>query len=152
MATAKTAEPRRRPFGLVVLVVIIGFKAALLLLVLVGAYLPDTGPLHRMLAMPFALALSALDQPVVTAVGVALVSLLSIAALGLVAGDRRGWLLAMVLTGIFLLGEIWDFSQGDANQLWMVLDVITVFYLNQTDVQEVVRGVRVDRDDEGAPA
>ncbi len=141
---------RRRPFGLLVLAGLLLLKGLLLLLVLGGAFLPDGGPVRRLLSLPIAIALSAADTPVVTAVGVVVAALLLVAAIGLLRGDRRGWLIAMVMTGLFLVAEIWGFSEGQGNHVWMVLDIVTVFYLNQTDVREMVGALRRETSPEAA--
>ena len=49
-----------------------------------------------------------------------------------------GWLLAMVITGISVAIDIIAFLAGTGSELWMLLNVITVFYLNQRDIRELV--------------
>ena len=69
---------------------------------------------------------------------IAIAVVLVVAAVGLLSLHRRGWLLAMVATGVFVGFDIVAFTAGTANYLWMALNIVTVFYLNQTDVREVV--------------
>ncbi|MFN8629951.1 MAG: hypothetical protein U0838_06390 [Chloroflexota bacterium] len=51
---------------------------------------------------------------------------------------RDGWLMAMVLTGLFVAADISGFVNGNVSYLWMALNIITVFYLNQSDVRGAV--------------
>jgi uncharacterized membrane protein (DUF2068 family) len=125
-----------RPFGLVALIGLLLLKAVLLGLGLVRDDLPDAGPLRRIIALPGALSDALRDTPIVGAVVLVLVALLVVAALGLWGRRRWGWVIAMVVTGLFLATDIWAFSDGRANHLWMLLNVITVLYLNQREVRE----------------
>ena len=47
-----------------------------------------------------------------------------------------GWLLAMLTTGVFIAADIVTFDAGAGHHLWMLLNIATVFYLNQRDVRE----------------
>jgi hypothetical protein len=70
--------------------------------------------------------------------------LLAFAAISLLRRRRVGWLLAMVLTGVFVAVDIYGFLNTTANHLWMLLNILTVFYLNQSDVRETVGAARRD--------
>jgi uncharacterized membrane protein (DUF2068 family) len=63
---------------------------------------------------------------------------LVIAALGMLGRRRTGWLLAMVVTGVFIALDLYSFANNEADHLWMALNIVTVFYLNQRDVRAVV--------------
>lgn len=65
-------------------------------------------------------------------------ALLVIAALGMLSRKRTGWLLAMVVTGVFIALDLYGFATDGADHLWMALNIVTVFYLNQRDVRAVV--------------
>lgn len=65
-------------------------------------------------------------------------TLLVIAALGMLARRRTGWLLAMVVTGVFIALDLYGFANNEADHLWMALNIVTVFYLNQRDVRVAV--------------
>jgi hypothetical protein len=55
------------------------------------------------------------------------------------AADRRvGWLLAMIITGVSVAVDIAAFLAGTGSELWMFLNVVTVFYLNQRDIRQRV--------------
>lgn len=73
------------------------------------------------------------------AAGLLLVSgLLVVSAIAMLAGHRNAWLLAMVLTGAFVAFDIFAFANKGASHVWMALNIITVFYLNQQDVRSFV--------------
>jgi len=148
MTTMSRLDPRlvgsaRRPLGLYVLAGLLGLKAVLLLLVLAGAYLPDAGPLRRAIALPLSILEALRDTPIAAGLVIALAVALGVAGLGLLGRRRWGWLVAMIMTGLFLAADIYAFGEGMANHLWMALSVITVFYLNQAEVRAIV-GVSVD--------
>jgi hypothetical protein len=65
-------------------------------------------------------------------------AVLLVSALMLLAGKRIGWLLAMVITGVSVAIDIIAFVSGSGSELWMFLNVVTVFYLNQRDIRELV--------------
>jgi uncharacterized membrane protein (DUF2068 family) len=127
---------RRRPFTLVVLAALLALKAAILVLLATGVALPAPAWLRQMIGTD----LVALLVTIPGAGGwiLALAALLLLSAVGLMAGRRYGWLLAMVITGVFVASDISGFYAGTTNSLWMLLNIVTVFYLNQSDVREVV--------------
>ena len=127
---------RRQPFALVVLAGLMMFKGVVILLVLRGLVLSDTR-IGDALRLPdlvnreeYRLAFAVVFVP--------LAALLIIAAIGLLAHRRRAWLLAMVLTGVAVAIDIIGFLNGVHSDIWMVLNIVTVFYLNQRDVRELV--------------
>ena len=65
---------------------------------------------------------------------------------------RTGWLLAMVITGLFVAIDIYGYLNSSANHLWMLLNIVTVFYLNQRDVREAVGAAEPVEADRAAPA
>ena len=44
----------------------------------------------------------------------------------------------MVMTGAFVAIDIVSFIGGAQSNIWMLLNIVTVFYLNQRDVRELV--------------
>jgi uncharacterized membrane protein (DUF2068 family) len=141
---ATPAEPsRRRPFALLILIALMATKGALIMLMIVGTFTAADHPVLQ------ALRIESISEAVHTS-NAALVGLLVIAtillmsAVGLLAFRRWAWLLAMVTTGIFIAVDIMGFFAGEANYLWMALNIITVFYLNQREVRV---GVGVASDD-----
>lgn len=65
-------------------------------------------------------------------------AVLVVAALGMLGRRRTGWLLAMIVTGVFIALDLYAFASNEADPLWMALNIVTVFYLNQRDVRAVV--------------
>jgi hypothetical protein len=129
--------PAGRPFGTVVLAVLSLLRAALLLLAFVAPTLPpDLGPLGRILSLPAEIAMAVRDDPVAGAVVAGLIAALTMAGILLWAGRRTGWRIAILVTGFFLLIDLYLASRGQLHTLWMTLDVVAVFYLNQRDVRE----------------
>jgi uncharacterized membrane protein (DUF2068 family) len=128
--------PRRRPFTLVVLALLLVTKAALLVLLATGVSVSTDDQLRQVIGRD----LVALLVTIPGAGGwiLALAGLLLVSATGLMARRRFGWLLAMVITGVFLASDISGFGTGTTNHAWMLLNIVTVFYLNQSDVREVV--------------
>ena len=135
--TVKRDSVSRRPFSLYVLVALIVAKSILLMLVLVGAFANTGLRVGQLMRMPNAEAFIR-DTPGVTAFLFLLAAILLVSALLLLADRRVGWLLAMVITGVSVAVDIAAFLAGTGSELWMLLNVITVFYLNQRDVRERV--------------
>jgi len=149
MSTPPEPNPeRKRPFALIVLAGLLLVKASLLLLVTFGGSLLVGTPLYGLLRMSPELGALIMGSPMSQAVLMALAALLALTAVGLIALRRTGWLLAMVLTGIFVAGDIYAYLNGVANHLWMALNILTVFYLNQADVRAVVGVANRHLDDE----
>jgi hypothetical protein len=143
MAAMTASEPvparrRRRPFALIALAGLLLFKAGLALLLLLGVSLAESGLLADV--MRINPEIGALVEAATISQGLllAIVVVLVIAAIGLLTLHRRGWLIAMVATGVFVGFDIVAFTAGTVNYLWMALNIVTVFYLNQPDVREVV--------------
>lgn len=140
MSSAPAPAPtvtRRRPAALYILVALMVFKSVLILLVLGGAFTLNDGPISDALRMP---GVGAAIRATPGAAGVLIIvaAVLLVSALMLLAGKRTGWLLAMVITGVSVAIDIVAFLAGTGSELWMFLNVVTVFYLNQRDIRELV--------------
>jgi hypothetical protein len=133
--TPPARQPRRRPFTLIVLAGIIVLKAVLIVFVVTGT---GPNPVRDALRLSPELGRAIESLAIANAVLALFVVLLVGSAVGLVARRRWGWLLAMVMTGLFVGSDIAGFFAGTANYLWMALNIATVFYLNQADVREFV--------------
>ncbi len=154
MGTMNSAAPtprrrRRRPFTLIILAALLLLKAVLVFAVVAGTLADETGPLASTLRIP------GLTDQIRAAPGAGLVLILIAAilvasAVGLLLDQRAGWLLAMVTTGLFIAMDIVGFFDGNVNHLWMVLNIVTVFYLNQRDVREGVAAAPPAADAMGA--
>ena len=149
MSTPPEPNPeRKRPFALIVLAGLLLVKASLLLVVAFGGSLLVGTPLEGLLRMSPELGELIMGSSMAQAVLTALAAILALTAVGLIALRRTGWLLAMVITGVFVAADIWAYLNGVANHLWMALNILTVFYLNQADVRAVVGVANRHLDDE----
>jgi hypothetical protein len=141
---------RRRPFALVVLAGLMLLRAALIALVVVGLFYADP---ETFAALPLPDLINDQERAILLAlVLVPLVILLTVSGLGLLAFRRSGWLIAMIVTGMFVLFDIVGWFLGEQSDVWMLLNVITVFYLNQRDVRELVGDVAPAGHVAGEPA
>ncbi len=135
------AATRRKPVTLYILVGLMVVKSILIILVLGGAYSFADGPIGEALRMP-GVGLAIRETPGAAGVLILFAAVLLVSALMLLAGRRTGWLLAMVITGVSVAIDIVAFLAGTGSELWMFLNVVTVFYLNQRDIRELV-GVKL---------
>jgi heme/copper-type cytochrome/quinol oxidase subunit 3 len=121
----------RLPFAVYILAALMAFKGVLLLAVPVALMSTSLGlddPLATLLRQ------SAGIFVVLGGLGIAMIA----SSAALVLRRRTGWLLAMVLTGVFVAGDIYGYLNGTASHPWMLLNIVTVFYLNQRDVRDAV--------------
>jgi hypothetical protein len=112
-------------------------KSILIILVLGGAYSFNDGPIGEALKMP-GVGAAIREAPAAVGALILTAAVLMVSALMLLAGKRTGWLLAMVITGVSVAIDIIGFLAGAGSELWMFLNVVTVFYLNQRDIRELV--------------
>lgn len=126
-----------RPVTLYVLVGLMVVKSILIMLVLGGSLALQDGQIGQALRMP-GVAQFIRETPGATGLLFLLAATLLVSALMLLAGKRIGWLLAMVITGVSVAIDIVAFLSGTGSEVWMALNVVTVFYLNQRDVRERV--------------
>lgn len=63
-----------------------------------------------------------------------------IAAVGLLALHRWGWVLSMALTGLALASELIARYNGYPDDVILLLNVVAAFYLNQRAVRQLVLG------------
>jgi len=131
------ATTRRKPVTLYILVGLMVIKSVLIILVLGGAYTFSDGPVGEALKMP-GVGAAIRETPGAVGVLILVAAVLFVSALMLLAGRRTGWLLAMVITGISVAIDIVAFLAGTGSEVWMFLNVVTVFYLNQRDIRELV--------------
>jgi hypothetical protein len=131
------ATARRKPVTLYILVGLMVVKSILIILVLGGAYSFNDGPIGEALKMP-GVGAAIREAPAVVGALILTAAVLMVSALMLLAGKRTGWLLAMVITGVSVAIDIIGFLAGAGSELWMFLNVVTVFYLNQRDIRELV--------------
>ncbi len=115
-----------RPFGVTVIVLL--HVAALLPLGLTALLLViEQKPVAQTLVRSDAF----------TILGFTLDALGLVAAFGLWRMRRWAWILAMILTGISMVVDITAYMRGTLPYIPMLINVITVFYLNQGEVRRV---------------
>jgi hypothetical protein len=84
---------------------------------------------------------TSLVQVVTSGVGLLVLGLLSTAmALQLFRMTRYAWLFAMSLQGVILFTSLIAYLRQQPNYLLMASGVVLVFYLNQNEIQNVMRG------------
>jgi hypothetical protein len=91
-------------------------------------------------------------NPAVGPIVLAFAGLVVLSVIGMLSRKRIGWLLAMVITGLFVAIDIYGYLNSSANHIWMLLNIVTVFYLNQRDVREAVGAGEPVETDRAAPA
>jgi len=125
---------RLQRFLPVVLIALMATKGILILLMILGAFTTaDTGILR---SLRIESIYDAVHSSNIAIVGLLIIAtILLISAAGLLMYRRSGWMLAMVSTGIFVAVDILGYFAGEANFIWMALNIITVFYLNQREVR-----------------
>ncbi len=80
-------------------------------------------------------------QVVTSGVGLLVLGLLSGAvAFQLLRMIRYAWLMAMSLQGVILFTTLVAYLRQQPNYLLMASGVVLVFYLNQNEIQSVMRG------------
>jgi len=152
-ASPPTLKPARHrlPFTLYVLAGLMLFKAVILVAVVAGATLETLRPILGLTTGPELTAIfrtySAFGPIILAFAGLVILSVI-----GMLSRRRIGWLLAMVITGLFVAIDIYGYLNSSANHLWMLLNIVTVFYLNQRDVREAVGAAEPLEADGAAPA
>ncbi len=128
----------KRPFGVTIIAALL-LVNGLLAVVRGGQIAVDFYQEHRgsiapgevsALAEDFSL-LDWLTLPV-TAAGIVM-------AWGMWTLQPGAWFATMFLQGLYLLAQLYDYGQGDRPYGNLLITVLTVFYLNQRDVQLVFR-------------
>jgi hypothetical protein len=152
-ASPSTLKPARHrlPFTLYVLSGLMLFKAVVIVAVVAGATLETLRPILGLTTGPELTRIFE-QNPAAGPLVLAFAALLIVSVIGMLSRRRTGWLLAMVITGLFVAIDIYGYLNSSANHLWMLLNIITVFYLNQRDVREAVGAVEPIEADGAAPA
>jgi uncharacterized membrane protein len=152
-ASPSTLKPARRrlPFTLYVLAGLMLFKALIIVAVVAGATLESLRPILGLTTGP-ELTRMFQQSPAFGPLLLAFAGLVILSVIGMLSRRRTGWLLAMVITGLFVAIDIYGYLNSNANHLWMVLNIVTVFYLNQRDVREAVGAAEPIEAVQAAPA
>jgi hypothetical protein len=149
-AAPSTLKPARQrlPFTLYVLAGLMLFKAVVLVAVVAGATLDTLRPILGLTTGPELMKVFR-EVPAAGPFVLAFSALLILSVIGMLSRRRIGWLLAMVITGLFVAVDIYGYLNSSANHLWMVLNIV---YLNQRDVREAVGAAEPVEADRAAPA
>ncbi|MBK8050267.1 MAG: hypothetical protein IPK16_26085 [Anaerolineales bacterium] len=134
---------RRRPFGVYVIITLQLFSIVAGLFVFAGEYLALNYPeLNVDLDLGFPLSG---PEFWITNLQLAIVMVLSmISVIGLWRMQRWAWYLTMLELGFSMVVNISMYFNANANYVDMFLNVLTVFYLNQKDVQRAFVRRRVE--------
>jgi hypothetical protein len=91
------------------------------------------------------IGLPIVSNPTVTrAIELGLATLLLVGVVGLLARQRWGWVLTMLLVGLALLISLIRYLVGQPDPLDLLLGVVSAFYLNQRSVRSVAADVLHD--------
>ena len=126
-------ERVQRPFGLKAIVALLLVQAIAGAVVVAAYVLGSQNPLAQLSTI--STTLSAASVLVISQL--ALAPLRLAAAIGLWRIHHWAWLLTMMVLAYTLASEIIAFFLTQPNFLMMVLGVVTVFYLNQREVQDL---------------
>jgi hypothetical protein len=118
-------EKRRLPFGVLA---ICGLLLLRIVLWAIDIAQPSAGGDDRFLP---GLSLQRIPLPG----EIALVILFLLTIYGLIRLRRWAWVLVMIITGFILIYDLWLYFSGKPQYIDMLLNVVTVFYLNFGEVQ-----------------
>jgi hypothetical protein len=148
MDTSQPVHPElrqvgRRPFGLyaiIILFLVFGLVAVFdimrlrlgfpsLLLLQIAEYFPQASSLSSLPRLLFS------DTEMLVFINVVIIFTVTFTAVGLWFRQRQAWVTAMVLIGISLVYNIWNYLEGTPLYINMLINVFAVFYLNERSVQ-----------------
>ena len=120
----------RRPFGVKVLVGLLLLGSAVELTSAGGLVTVILGSVSLIRLPAVATLLGLPVPPLVFAV------VYVVAAIGLLQLERWAWVFVMLIVGARMIFDLWQYlAVGDRPYLAMLLNVVVVFYLNQSEVQ-----------------
>jgi len=129
-------RPRRRPFGLYVIVVLLILNAF--------SFFVDAVQFQSLSSQPFV----EVESLELAAIRLIAATVLLVVAVGLWLLRRSAWIATMLATGVGLAQAIVMYWQGFPDYSGMLINVLIVFYLNQRAVQRTFER----RGPAGAPA
>ena len=127
---------RKRPFGLMVIVL-------LQLLQLVGTGFQLVLIFNPELVLIFDPEMEVLtfeltqERPLILAEAIFSSLLILVSVIGVWGLRRWGWVLLMLSIGVELVIAIWQYFNGTPNYITLAISILTVFYLNQRNVQQL---------------
>ena len=148
MTTSQPVHPElrqigKRPFGIYAIIflfllfaAVAGFDIVRLriglptaLLVQIAEFIPESSSLTGLPRLFFR------DAQVLVVVNFVVIFMTVVTAIGLWFRQRGAWVSAMVLIGIGLVYNIWNYLEGTPLFANMLINVLAVFYLNERSVQ-----------------
>lgn len=117
-----------RPFGIIALALLATASGVYTLSALVGGRQVD----------PYVVGSIEVPPEAVSAIIAVWGALLLAAAVLLLAMHRWGWTLLMLVTGIGLVGALWQWWTGNLESLRLAVLVATAFYLNGRQVRDLL--------------
>jgi uncharacterized membrane protein (DUF2068 family) len=137
----EASKAKRRPFGLIAIIVLqllTVLFSGLVLALIVFTFALSTAQLEQLDAelAAFRFALSWVDVAALVLTFV----VNAVCAIGLWRRQRWAWFLTMLQIGVFMISDLYSYFTNSPAEtyVWsMLLNVFMVFYLNQRDVQAV---------------
>lgn len=121
-----TSAGRKRPFGVTVIIIV---QLMSLVMLALDLFVFDTDYMISILFPNFKETMTA-STIVILFIAVQLITII-----GLWRLKRWAWFLLMIQLGLSMAASLWAYLQGANSYIYMLLNVIMVFYLNQRDVQ-----------------
>ena len=119
-------KSRKRPFGIIVIIVLQLLSVAV---AAAGLYVEYTGTIDFIFTKN-------VHFGGITTYNLATIVVGLVISFGLWQLKRWAWFLIMIQLGVSMAGGLWLYKQGTPIYSNMIVDVITVFYLNQREVQQ----------------
>lgn len=126
-------HPRKRPFGVSVIILMLVLDVVFLAIVLFASYKMPVGEI--------ALWVMRIDDPTVIQILFSIIILVeAFIAIGLWRLQRFAWVLIMIQTGLGMASDLWGYFHGYPSYSSMLINIIILFYLNQREVQRAFSG------------
>lgn len=131
--TSFLRRPRKRPFGISVIIFMLALYVLFLGITLFASFQIPVGETTFWIMK--------IDDPAIIRIFFLAVILFEASiAIGLWRLQRFAWVLIMIQVGLGMLSDLWGYFYGYPSYITMLINVIIVFYLNQRDVQRAFSG------------
>jgi hypothetical protein len=129
---------RKRPFGVTIIAFLLLFNGMLAAvrggLLIYDLYQEEQGNIE-----PEEFAEFSEDWSLIEWLTLPLTAAGIVMAWGMWILNPKAWFATMALQGLYLIAQLYDYFQGDAHYVNLVITLATVFYLNTRDVQVIFR-------------
>jgi len=140
---AELREVEKRPFGIyaIIALLLLGVAAAALDIVRVRAGFPSLNVQRVAEFLQDASSLAALSnlfirqRDLLILTDIVIIMLLTLTVVGLWFRLREAWILTMIVIGLGLVFNIWNYLEDTPQYINMLIHVVAVFYLNERTVQ-----------------